>query len=97
MLEASVIGLGTMGSTLAQLLLQNGYRVTVWNRTIAKAKSLVQAGAVLAPNAAAAVSASPIIVVCVHDYSATNQILATKEVAAALAGRILIQLTTGSP
>lgn len=97
MLEASVIGLGTMGSTLAQLLLQNGYHVTIWNRTIAKAKPLVQAGAVLAPNAAAAIHASSLIVVCVHDYPATNQILDTKEVAAALTGRILIQFTTGSP
>jgi 3-hydroxyisobutyrate dehydrogenase-like beta-hydroxyacid dehydrogenase len=97
MLEASVIGLGTMGSTLTRLLLQKGYHVTVWNRTIAKAKSLVQAGAVLAPNVAAAISASPIIVICVHDYPATHQILDTKAVAAALAGRILIQLSTGSP
>jgi 3-hydroxyisobutyrate dehydrogenase-like beta-hydroxyacid dehydrogenase len=97
MLEASVIGLGTMGSTLARLLLQKGYHVTVWNRTIAKAKPLVQAGAVLAPNVAAAVSASPVIVICVHDYPATNQILDTKDVIAALAGRILIQLSTGSP
>lgn len=97
MREASVLGLGTMGSTLARLLLQKGYHVTVWNRTIAKAKPLVQAGAVLAPNVAAAVSASPIIVICVHDYPATNQILDTKDVIAALAGRILIQLSTGSP
>jgi 3-hydroxyisobutyrate dehydrogenase-like beta-hydroxyacid dehydrogenase len=97
MLEASVIGLGTMGSTLTRLLLQKGYHVTVWNRTIAKAKSLVQAGSVLAPNVAAAISASPIIVICVHDYPATHQILDTKAVAAALAGRILIQLSTGSP
>lgn len=97
MLEASVIGLGTMGSTLARLLLQNGYRVTVWNRTIAKADPLVQDGAVFVPSAAAAVGASPIVVVCVHDYPAANQILNTKEVAVALAGRILIQLSTGSP
>jgi 3-hydroxyisobutyrate dehydrogenase-like beta-hydroxyacid dehydrogenase len=90
MLEASVIGLGTMGSTLARLLLHNGYHVTVWNRTIAKADPLVQDGAVLAP-------ASPIVVVNVHDYPATNKILDTKEVAAALAGRILVQLSTGSP
>lgn len=97
MLDASVIGLGTMGATLARLLLQNGYRVTVWNRTIAKADPLVRDGAVLAPSAAAAVSASPIVVVCVHNYQATNRILDTKEVASALAGRILVQLSTGSP
>lgn len=49
MSNVTVIGLGTMGSTLARLLLQNGYHVTVWNRTIAKADPLVQDGAVLAP------------------------------------------------
>ncbi len=95
--EVSIIGLGAMGSTLARLLLGNGYRVTVWNRTTAKAEPLVRDGAVLATNAALAVGASPIVVVCVHDYNATNEILGAKEVAAAFAGRVLIQLTTGSP
>lgn len=97
MSNATVIGLGTMGSTLARLLLKTGYHVTVWNRTIAKADPLVQSGAVLAPSVAAAIEASSIIVICVHNYSATNQILDTKEGAAALVGRTLIQLTTGSP
>lgn len=95
--EATVIGLGMMGATLARLLLGNGYRITVWNRTSAKAESLVRDGAVLAPSVASAVGASPIVVVCVHDYKATNEILGTKEVASALAGRVLVQLTTGSP
>lgn len=97
MVEASVIGLGVMGSTLARLLLRNGYRVTVWNRTSAKAEPLVRDGAVLAPSAAAAISASSIVVVCVHDYRAANRALDTKEVASALAGRVLVQLSTGSP
>jgi 3-hydroxyisobutyrate dehydrogenase-like beta-hydroxyacid dehydrogenase len=95
--EVSVIGLGTMGATLAQLLLHQGYRVTVWNRTSAKADPLVRDGAILAPNPAAAVAASPISVVCVYDYKAANRILDTKEVASSIAGRILVQLTTGSP
>ena len=95
--EVSVIGLGAMGTALARTLLHNGYRVSVWNRTSAKAEPLVRDGAALAPNAAAAVAASPIVVVCVYDYKATNEILDTKEVASALAGRVLVQLTTGSP
>jgi 3-hydroxyisobutyrate dehydrogenase-like beta-hydroxyacid dehydrogenase len=95
--EVSVIGLGAMGSTLARGLLRNGYRVTVWNRTSAKAEPLVQDGAVLAPNPASAVAASPIVVVCVDDYDATKKILGAKDVAPALAGRTLVQLSTGSP
>ena len=95
--ETSVIGLGTMGSTLARLLLRNQYRVTIWNRTRQKADALVRDGAVLAPSAAAAVAASPIVVVCVYDYRAAHEILDTKEVTATVAGRVLVQLTTGSP
>lgn len=93
----TVIGLGMMGVTLARLLLQAGYAVTVWNRSAGKADELVKAGAVLAPDAAAAVAASPVTVICVYDYKATAAILRTKTVEAALQGRLLIQLTTGSP
>ena len=93
----SVIGLGSMGSTLTRLLLRSGYSVTVWNRTSAKADPLIREGARLAPSPAAAVRASPIVVICVLDYKATNNILDMEEVASALAGRVLLQLTTGSP
>ncbi|MPY91165.1 MAG: NAD(P)-dependent oxidoreductase [Luteitalea sp.] len=93
----SVIGLGTMGTTLAQLLLGSGYRVTVWNRTRAKADALSGDRVVVAPSAAAAVAASDVAVVCVYDYKAANEILATKDVESVLAGRVIVQLTTGSP
>ena len=95
--EASVIGLGTMGATLARLLLQSGYRVTVWNRTSAKANALVHDGAILAHDAASAIGASPIVIVCVYDYKAANTILRLPGVHAAVAGRVLVQLSTGSP
>ncbi len=95
--DLSVIGLGMMGGTLARLLLRNGYRVTIWNRTKTAAEPLVRDGAVLADSAAAAVAASSVVVVCVHNYKAANEILGTKEIASALEGRVLLQLTTGSP
>jgi len=75
--EASIIGLGAMGSALARALLRDGHRVTVWNRTSAKADPLVRNGAVLAPSAASTVGASPTVVVCVDDYEVTNRILET--------------------
>nr|WP_272948167.1 NAD(P)-binding domain-containing protein [Paenibacillus sp. A3] len=68
-------------TALAQTLLRNGKRVTVWNRTLSKAERLVQQGAVLASSAASAISASPITIVCVANYETSARILDTKEVA----------------
>jgi 3-hydroxyisobutyrate dehydrogenase-like beta-hydroxyacid dehydrogenase len=93
----SVIGLGKMGSKLAELLIQRGYRVTVWNRSRQKADPLVQAGAAAAATAAAAIHTSDTIIVCVHDYAAATAILSTMAVESGLAGRVIVQLTTGSP
>lgn len=95
MSEVTVIGLGNMGSALARALLENGNTVTVWNRSPAKAVPLVEMGAVLAPNAAVAFTASPIIFICVTNYAAANHILGG--VGADLSGKVLVQFTTGSP
>lgn len=91
----TVIGLGAMGVTLATLFRQQGREVTVWNRSPAKAAGLE--GVAIAPRAAAAVAASPLVVMCVYDYAAVRDILALPGVAEAFAGRTLVQLTTGSP
>jgi 3-hydroxyisobutyrate dehydrogenase-like beta-hydroxyacid dehydrogenase len=95
MSEATVIGLGNMGSALAGVLLKNGRAVTVWNRSPEKAALLVEQGAVLAPSLAAAVVDSPIVMVCVTNYAAANHIL--EKVATNLPGKLLVQFTTGSP
>jgi 3-hydroxyisobutyrate dehydrogenase-like beta-hydroxyacid dehydrogenase len=95
MSEVTVIGLGNMGSALARALLENGHTVTVWNRSPEKAVPLVEKGAVLAPNVAAAFTASPTILICVTHYAAANHILG--EAGADLSGKVLVQFTTGSP
>lgn len=95
--NVSVLGLGVMGAALARLLVKEGYRVTVWNRTPEKADTLIREGAVRAANVAEAIEASPLVIICVHNYQATNEILKGEEVVAALAGKTIVQLTTGSP
>jgi 3-hydroxyisobutyrate dehydrogenase-like beta-hydroxyacid dehydrogenase len=95
MSEVSVIGLGNMGSALVRALVKSGRTVTVWNRSPEKAASLVEMGAVLAPNTAAAITASPVILVCVTNYAATDYILG--ETATNLPGKLLVQFTTGTP
>jgi 3-hydroxyisobutyrate dehydrogenase-like beta-hydroxyacid dehydrogenase len=95
MSEVTVIGTGNMGSALASALLKNRCAVTVWNRSPEKAAPLVDQGAELAPTLAAAVTGSPLILVCVTNYTAANQILS--EVADHLKGKLFVQFTTGSP
>lgn len=95
MKDISVIGLGKMGTALAAALLRGGHRVTVWNRSPEKAAGV--AGAALAATPAAALAASPLTIVCVSDYAATRSILSEPGVAEAVAGRTLVQLSTGTP
>ncbi|MDT0124322.1 NAD(P)-dependent oxidoreductase [Paenibacillus sp. RRE4] len=95
--EVTVIGLGAMGGAIAQTLLEKGYQVTVWNRTATKADSIVEKGAVLTSTAAEAIRASQISIICVSDYKTSYEVLDVEGVHAALSGRVLIQLTTGSP
>lgn len=96
-MQVSVIGLGSMGATLARLLLAAGHDVTVWNRSMAKASELVGAGARPAGSAAEAVAASGVTLMCVYDYAAAAAILHDAAVEAAIRGKVLVQLTTGSP
>lgn len=95
--NVSVIGLGAMGFTIAQLLVNSGRQVTLWNRSPAKAEQLVKDGAVLAETVEAAIRASQVVVMCVYDYKAADAIFEATGVAQAIDGRIVVQLTTGSP
>jgi 3-hydroxyisobutyrate dehydrogenase-like beta-hydroxyacid dehydrogenase len=95
--DVSVVGLGAMGSALAKVVLHDGHGVTVWNRTTAKAEPLGEAGATVAADLAAAVGASPVVLVCVDDYTVTRKLLAESDVRAALVDRVLVQLSTGRP
>lgn len=91
----TVVGLGNMGSALARALLQRGHPVTVWNRTAHKAQPLVAEGAVLASDLRAAVETSDVVVACVSTYSVFDELF--KPVSGALKGRMLVNLTTGTP
>jgi 3-hydroxyisobutyrate dehydrogenase-like beta-hydroxyacid dehydrogenase len=95
--HVTVIGLGSMGAVIARALLVKGHQVTVWNRDAAKAAPLLAQGAVIATSVAEAVAASSLVVVCVSDYKATTKIFETAGAVAALKGRTLVQLSTGTP
>jgi 3-hydroxyisobutyrate dehydrogenase-like beta-hydroxyacid dehydrogenase len=97
MSEISVIGLGSMGTALAKALQSGSAKVTVWNRTATKMLPLVGAGAHGASSPAAAVQASPIILICVENYPVTQRIMGESDVIPRLSGKTIIQLSTGTP
>jgi 3-hydroxyisobutyrate dehydrogenase-like beta-hydroxyacid dehydrogenase len=97
MSDATMIGLGEMGSAMARALHRAGYDVTVWNRTPAKSEQLVTEGAYVAPDIRAAIKASPIVLTCVSSYAAARALLDGQETTGALAGRTLVQLGSGTP
>lgn len=97
MSDISTLGLGLMGSAVARCFVNAGHRLTVWNRSGAKAQPLVQLGAVAADSVPAAVAASPIVLICIDGYRTTQALFDDAEVVSLLPGRIIVQLTTGSP
>ena len=97
MSDIGVFGLGLMGSALARAFMRNGHQVSVWNRTPGKAEPLVAWGATQAASLAAAVSECPVLLICVDSYRTTHELFSTADVKPLLAGRIVVQLTTGTP
>ena len=93
----TVIGLGNMGSALAAALLERGHPTTVWNRSPDKAKPLVDRGARLAATPEEAVAAAELIVACVLDHDALHTVVDPVAASGGLAGKALVNLTSGSP
>ncbi|MEU4212407.1 NAD(P)-binding domain-containing protein [Streptomyces sp. NPDC026206] len=93
--DVTVLGLGPMGSALAGAFVAAGHRTTVWNRTPGKADPLLRKGAVEAASAGAALGAGPLTVVSLSTYEAVQEVL--RPLAGELAGRTLINLTSGPP
>ena len=97
MSDVTFVGLGLMGSALARALLRHGANLTVWNRSPAKTAAFAQGGAAVAQDLRAAIAASPVVVICIDNYAATRALLDGDALAQVLAGRVVVQLSTGTP
>lgn len=93
----TVLGLGPMGRALAAAFLDAGLHTTVWNRTPGRDGELTARGAVPAPSPEEAVAASPLTVVCVVNYDASDAVLRQDAVTAALKGRTVVNLSADTP
>ncbi len=99
MKKIAYLGLGIMGRGMVGNLLKAGYPVTIWNRTAERGKLLVEQGARQAATPAAAIADADVIMYCLSDDAAVEDLLWGEGglVDAVHAGQIAIDLTTLYP
>ena len=96
MRDVAFLGAGLLSSGMVEAMLKRGRRVTVWNRTEAKARALEPFGATVAETPQAAVSAADEIHVVLSDDAAVDELLPLI-VGALTPNAIVIDHTTTSP
>ena len=97
MSDITVVGLGKMGMALTRALLVSGHTVTVWNRSPEKSTEVVSEGAKMAQSIGEAIEASPIVLICINNYSTTKEIFGTDQALPNIKNRIIVQLSSGTP
>jgi 3-hydroxyisobutyrate dehydrogenase len=93
------IGLGIMGMPMSRNLIKAGFKVTVYNRTAAKAEKMVAEGAAMAASPAELAEKCPVIITIVSDTpDVESVILGEKGVIAGIKpDSVVIDMSTISP
>lgn len=93
------IGLGLMGRPMCLRLLAAGYRLSVWNRSHDKLAPVVAAGASAAATPAELTRAADIVMLCVTDQRAAEQVLFGRNGVAegGAAGKLVVDFSSIAP
>jgi len=91
-----LIGLGNMGTAIAERLLDAGYHLVVNNRTPEKAEALVARGAVVATTPGDLAERVDVVLTSLADDAAFEAVAASV-IAAARPGTVLVDVSTVSP
>jgi len=99
MKRIAYIGLGVMGGGIARTLLKAGYDLTVWSRNPDQGKSLVKSGAKAAPSIAAAVKDAEVVMYCLSDDRAIEEVVFGRGgvLSSVSRGQIVLDNTTEHP
>ncbi len=97
MSDITVIGLGLMGAALARAIQRTGHDLTVWNRSPDKMRPFMDNGVTGAPDLVSAINTSPVTLICIDNYAVTKALLQADDTLPLLAGRTVVQLSTGTP
>lgn len=98
-MKVAFIGLGNMGTGIAQCVLRGGFDLTVWNRTTAKMDPLVAKGAKAARTAKDAVADAEVVITSLMDDKSILENLQAPEgiLAGMKPGAVHVCVTTISP
>ncbi|XP_042507496.1 glyoxylate/succinic semialdehyde reductase 1 isoform X1 [Macadamia integrifolia] len=78
-MEVGFLGLGIMGKAMSMNLLRNGFKVTVWNRTLSKCEELVEHGASIGETPAEVVKKCKYTIAMLSDPSAALSVVFDKD------------------
>lgn len=97
--KIAYLGLGIMGRGMVSNLLKAGYPVTVWNRTAERCSSLVEQGAKQAGTPALAAAEADVIMYCLSDDSAVEDLVfgAGDLLSGVEEGQIVVDMTSVHP
>ena len=95
-MKLSFIGLGSMGSGMANRLIEAGHDVSVWNRSVAATEPLVSAGASVVGSIAEAFQ-NPIVLSMLSNDAAALEQFSTENLSAAAPGTIHVNHSSVSP
>ncbi|WP_020504173.1 NAD(P)-dependent oxidoreductase [Lamprocystis purpurea] len=95
--KTAVLGLGLMGTEIALRLQAQGVAVTGWNRGAERSQAAAAAGLAVAKDAATAIGAADLVLLVLSDAAAIEATLLAPPAAAALHGRLIVQMGTIGP
>lgn len=100
-MKITILGLGAMGSRMARRLLDTGeHEVTVWNRTAAATRQMVERGATTAPTPAAAAQRQDLVISMLRDDDAGRSVWLDPDIGALTAmapGTLAVDCSTVTP
>ncbi|MCM3869857.1 MAG: NAD(P)-dependent oxidoreductase [Pyrinomonadaceae bacterium] len=97
--KVALIGLGNMGAGMAGQLLRAGHPLTLWNRSIDRAKAFEEAGAYVAASPREAAERAEIVISMVADDRASRLVWTGEQgaLAGVRHGSVLVESSTLSP
>jgi len=97
--KLGLIGLGNMGSRIAQRLVDHGYHISVYDRNVVKAQTTAAQGGVIAKSIQELVSTVDVVLSCLTNDEAVRSVYAgTAGVfSAARPGTVVLEMSTISP